>query len=196
MTCTATGLRDEIRRRFNVPVNGRPAHLASDAGTGRPPFRNDFARGDTASSGSDTVPPSGLCEGGPGCRRRGLRCATCADVMRLKAAGMPSHEIAWRVGSAPSTVQLTIRRFEASGLTWPLPDVTDTVLEARLYASQSPFEHAFPAASLCSCPSARGNYEPGMRSRQSLHPARNVPLPGYGFRPLAHRRHKPSRRRR
>jgi hypothetical protein len=61
--------------------------------------------------------------------------------MRLKAAGMPSHEIAWRVGSAPSTVRLTIRRFEASGLTWPLPDnVTDTVLEARLYASQSPFE--------------------------------------------------------
>jgi len=63
------------------------------------------------------------------------------DVMRLKAAGMPSREIAWRVGSAPSTVRLTIRRFEASGLTWPLPDnVTDTALEARLYASQSPFE--------------------------------------------------------
>jgi len=53
------------------------------------------------------------------------------DVMRLKAAGMPSREIAWRVCSAPST----IRRFEASGLTWPLPDdVTDTVLDARLFA--------------------------------------------------------------
>jgi transposase len=57
------------------------------------------------------------------------------DVMRLKAAGMSSREIARRVGSAPSTVRLTIRRFEASGLTWPLPDdVTDTVLEARLLA--------------------------------------------------------------
>src|SRR5216683_2373279 len=57
------------------------------------------------------------------------------DVMRLKAAGMPSREIARRVGAAPSTVRLTIRRFEASGLTWPLPDdVTDTVLEARLFA--------------------------------------------------------------
>jgi hypothetical protein len=45
---------------------------------------------------------------------------------------MPSREIAWRVGSAPSTVRLTIRRFEASGRTWSLPDdVTDTVLEAR-----------------------------------------------------------------
>src|ERR1700744_4965796 len=58
------------------------------------------------------------------------------DVIRMKAAGMPSREIARRVGAAPSTVRLTIRRFEASGLTWPLPDdVTDTVLEARLFAS-------------------------------------------------------------
>src|SRR6202795_5177137 len=57
------------------------------------------------------------------------------DVIRLKSAGMPSREIARRVGTAPSTVRLTIRRFEASGLSWPLPDdVTDTVLEARLFA--------------------------------------------------------------
>jgi predicted DNA-binding transcriptional regulator AlpA len=54
------------------------------------------------------------------------------DVIRLKSAGMPSREIARRVGTAASTVRLTIRRFEASGLSWPLPDdVTDTVLEAR-----------------------------------------------------------------
>src|SRR5207245_2090892 len=58
------------------------------------------------------------------------------DVMRLKSAGMPCREIARRVGAAPSTVRLTIRRFEASGLTWPLPDnVTDSELEARLFAS-------------------------------------------------------------
>jgi IS30 family transposase len=44
------------------------------------------------------------------------------DVMRLKAAGMPSREIARRVGSAPSTERLTIRRFELSGLAWSLPD--------------------------------------------------------------------------
>jgi transposase len=48
---------------------------------------------------------------------------------------MPTREIARRVGAAPSTVRSTIRRFEAAGLTWPLPDdVTDTVLEARLFA--------------------------------------------------------------
>jgi transposase len=57
------------------------------------------------------------------------------DVIRMKAAGMPSREIARRVGAAPSTVRLTVRRFEAAGLTWPLPDdVTDAVLEARLFA--------------------------------------------------------------
>jgi hypothetical protein len=39
-------------------------------------------------------------------------------------------------GTAPSTVRLTIRRFEAAGLTWPLSDdITDAVLEARLFAS-------------------------------------------------------------
>jgi len=48
------------------------------------------------------------------------------DVTRMMAAGMPSRVIARRVGPAPSTVRLTIRRFEAAGLTWPLPDdVTD-----------------------------------------------------------------------
>ncbi|WP_247531543.1 helix-turn-helix domain-containing protein, partial [Bradyrhizobium sp. 162] len=50
------------------------------------------------------------------------------DVIRMKAAGLPSREIARRVGAAPSTVRLALRRFEAAGLSWPLPDdVTDTV---------------------------------------------------------------------
>ncbi|MCP1846037.1 transposase [Bradyrhizobium sp. USDA 4524] len=58
------------------------------------------------------------------------------DVIRLKSAGMPTREIARRVGTAPSTVRLTIHRFEAAGLTWPLPDdITDAALEARLFAS-------------------------------------------------------------
>ena len=58
------------------------------------------------------------------------------DVIRLKSAGMPTREIARRMGTAPSTVRLTIHRFEAAGLTWPLPDdITDAVLEARLFAS-------------------------------------------------------------
>ena len=57
------------------------------------------------------------------------------DVMRMKLAGMPTREIARRVGAAPSTVRLTVHRFEEAGLTWPLPDdVTDAALEARLFA--------------------------------------------------------------
>jgi transposase len=57
------------------------------------------------------------------------------DVIRMKAAGLPSREIARRVGAAPSTVRLAIRRFEAAGLTWPLPDeLTDAALELRLFA--------------------------------------------------------------
>jgi transposase len=51
------------------------------------------------------------------------------DVIRLKSAGMPTREIARRLRTAPSTVGLTIRRFEAAGLSWPLPD------EARLFAN-------------------------------------------------------------
>jgi hypothetical protein len=58
------------------------------------------------------------------------------DVIRLKSAGMPTRKIARRVGTAPSAVRLTIRRFEAAALTWPLADdITDTELEARLFAS-------------------------------------------------------------
>ena len=61
------------------------------------------------------------------------------DVIRLKSAGMPIREIARRMGTAPSTVRLTIQRFEAAGLNWPLPDdVTDAVLEARLFAGAGP----------------------------------------------------------
>jgi hypothetical protein len=42
------------------------------------------------------------------------------DVIRLKSAGMSTREIARRMGTAPSTVRLTIRRFEAAG---PHPDL-------------------------------------------------------------------------
>ena len=57
------------------------------------------------------------------------------DVMRLRAAGLSIREIGRRVGAVPSTVRLTIGRFEAAGLSWPLAeDITDAVLEERLFA--------------------------------------------------------------
>jgi transposase len=45
------------------------------------------------------------------------------EVHRLKfVGGVPTREIARRIGVAASTVRETIRRFRATGLSWPLPD--------------------------------------------------------------------------
>jgi hypothetical protein len=55
------------------------------------------------------------------------------EVLRLKfVGGVPTREIAWsgRVDGAA-----TIKRFQAAGLNWPLPEeLTDAALEARLFA--------------------------------------------------------------
>lgn len=56
------------------------------------------------------------------------------EVLRLKFAGVPTREIARRIGVAASTARATIDRFRAAGLSWPLPDeLTDAALETRLY---------------------------------------------------------------
>ena len=58
------------------------------------------------------------------------------DCVRLKNAGMSTREIAWRVGVAASTVRLTLRRCEASGITRPVDaSLTDAMLEQRQFAS-------------------------------------------------------------
>ena len=45
------------------------------------------------------------------------------EVVRLKfVGGVSTREIARRIGVAPSTVRETIRRFQAAGLSWPLPE--------------------------------------------------------------------------
>jgi IS30 family transposase len=58
------------------------------------------------------------------------------DCLRLKSSGVSTREIARRIGVAPSTVRLTLRRCEAVGLVWPLDvALTDTALEQRLFAN-------------------------------------------------------------
>src|SRR5215831_8112387 len=58
------------------------------------------------------------------------------EVLRLKfVGGVPTREIARRIGVAASTVRATLKRFEAAGLSWPLPEETDAALEARLFAN-------------------------------------------------------------
>jgi transposase len=58
------------------------------------------------------------------------------EILRLKlVGGVATREVARRTGVAASTVRATLKRFQASGLSWPLPeDVTDTALEATLFA--------------------------------------------------------------
>lgn len=92
------------------------------------------ARGDEASSGSDTVPHFAFAKGTWMPTER-LAMRHVRDVIRLRSAGMATHEIARRMGTAPSTVRLTIRRFEAAGLCPLSDDITDTELEAWLFAS-------------------------------------------------------------
>ena len=58
------------------------------------------------------------------------------EVIRLRSAGVSSHEIARRIGVAPSTVRLTLKRLAAAGLSWPLPaELSDGALEAQLFAA-------------------------------------------------------------
>jgi len=50
------------------------------------------------------------------------------DVLRLKAAGVSGNEIARRVGVAPSTVRLTLKRLAVAGLSFIRP--TESVVAA------------------------------------------------------------------
>jgi hypothetical protein len=58
------------------------------------------------------------------------------EVLRFRAAGVSSNEIARRLNVAPSTVRLTLRRLAATGLGLPLPaEMTETPLEAQLFTT-------------------------------------------------------------
>ena len=56
------------------------------------------------------------------------------EVLRLKAAGMSSRDIARSVGAGKTTVYEYLARAEAAGIGWPLPEGMDEeALEARLF---------------------------------------------------------------
>ncbi len=58
------------------------------------------------------------------------------EVLRLKfVGGVPTREIARRIGVAASTARTTIRRFQAAGLSWPLPD---ELIDAALSSKATP----------------------------------------------------------
>jgi len=57
------------------------------------------------------------------------------EILRLKHAGLSTREIGQRMNVAPSTVRMTVTRFAATGLSWPLSEtITNDQLEAALYA--------------------------------------------------------------
>jgi transposase len=60
------------------------------------------------------------------------------EIIRLKfSAGVPTREIARRLGLAPSTVRETLKRLESAGLGWPLLEgMSDGDLEVALYANR------------------------------------------------------------
>jgi transposase-like protein len=55
------------------------------------------------------------------------------EVLRFKfVGGVPTREIARRIGVAASTVRATLKRFQTSGLSWPLPEeMTDAAPAPR-----------------------------------------------------------------
>ena len=60
------------------------------------------------------------------------------QLLRLAREGVSAREIGRTLGVARSTVQDNLKRAEAAGLSWPLgPEITDTVLEQRLFARAS-----------------------------------------------------------
>lgn len=59
------------------------------------------------------------------------------EVLRLKASGVSTHEIARRLGMARSTVRETLKRARTAGLEWPLAEpMSEGALQAALYANR------------------------------------------------------------
>lgn len=56
------------------------------------------------------------------------------EILRLKwEVGLSARQIARSLSISHSTVLDMLRRFECSGLSWPLPNIDDAELEAKLY---------------------------------------------------------------
>jgi hypothetical protein len=82
-------------------------------------FRDDVAQVGGASAGPIRVRSFGFCRGERmPAERTAMR--QVREVPRLKTAGVGLNEIARRVGVAPSTVRLTLKRLASAGFDWPL----------------------------------------------------------------------------
>jgi len=67
--------------------------------------------------------------------RRELTMRQLRQMLRLARDGVSARGIGRTLGVARSTIQDNLMRAEAAGLVWPLgPEITDAVLEQRLFA--------------------------------------------------------------
>mgnify|MGYP001367914699 CR=1 FL=1 len=61
------------------------------------------------------------------------------DALRLAAGGLYNRRIAAILSVSKTTIRNRLRRATAAGIAWPMPDeLTDAVLEARLYGTFAP----------------------------------------------------------
>ena len=70
--------------------------------------------------------------------RRELTMRQLRQLLRLHHDGVSARKMACELGVARSTIRDNLKRAVAAGLTWPLPpDLTDDVLEQRLFSCRS-----------------------------------------------------------
>lgn len=76
--------------------------------------------------------------------RKRLSVRKIKEVLRLRSLGLTGRQIAASAGTARSTVQEYLKRADAAGVSWPLPDqMDDSTLEKRLFrAEQRPREES------------------------------------------------------
>src|ERR1700679_4184348 len=85
-----------------------------------------------------TVLGSLLCSKGGVMPNERIAMRHVREVLRLKSAGVPIREVARRVGTAPSTVCLTLKRAASAGVFWPVEeDLSDRELEQLLFVQTS-----------------------------------------------------------
>ena len=66
--------------------------------------------------------------------KRELSMRQLRNLLRLHHDGVSAREIGRLLGVARSTIQDSLKRAAAAGLTWPLPeDVSDDALERQLF---------------------------------------------------------------
>ncbi len=69
--------------------------------------------------------------------RRELTMRQLRQMLRLHHEGVSAREIGRTLGAARSTIQDNLKRAQQAGLGWPLaPEITDSVLEERLFSKQ------------------------------------------------------------